>query len=160
GVARQLALAPIAARPHRVGHVAALELDPHARAGLGQESKADIGARIGHAGHAPAGFAVAEHRRHLGLDTQRVRVDCRHGAAILAVEPVAHAVEKLGHQGLVDDRHGSPPSRPPPPVGAGPTALRTSTKRILCASAVKLWRTLQTKYLPEFRLPAPSICTT
>src|SRR5262249_11852956 len=102
---------------------------------------------------------AAEHGRHLGLDAQRVGIDVGDCAAIFPVEPVAHPVDEIHHELLVDLGHGSPPRSPPPPAGGGPTALRTSTTRILCASCVKVWRTLQTKYLPEFRLPAPSICT-
>ena len=43
------------------------------------------------------------------------------------------------------------------PGDAGaPTALRSMTKSMVCFSSVMWWRTLQTKYLPEWSEPAAS----
>src|SRR5271166_68718 len=144
------AIEPEATGPYRQGDVAAFELDPHAAADFGEKCHAYFLARVRDAGHAPAGRAAPEHLLHLGLDSQGRRIDIGDDAAVLAEEAVAQALVNVEDRLLVHV-HGSPPKMPPP-VDAGPTALRASTKRILCASCVIVWRTLHTRYSPECTL--------
>src|SRR5689334_2685299 len=158
-VAGQLAAAPVTAHPDRIGNVASLEFDPHARAGFGQECDAHVLSRVRHARHTPSGLLIAENRRHLRLDPQRGGIDAGAGTAILSVEAIPDPLEHFHHDLFVEAAHQSPPGRPPPD-GCGPTALRTRTKLILCALRSIVCRTLHTKYLPEFKLPAPLIWTT
>src|SRR5262249_16639214 len=128
------ALEPEAAGPDRKRHVAAFELDPNPAPDFGQKGHADVLARVRNAGHAPATGDLAEHLLHLSLDSERWRIDICNDPAIFAVEAIAQALMDIKDRLLVHV-HGSPP-RMPPPVEAGPTALRASTKRILCASCV------------------------
>src|SRR5439155_8348532 len=134
GVGRHLADEPVASGPDRIRDVTALEFDPDAGARLGQERDADAVAGVGYARRRPPRRRRAEHGGHLRLHAERRGVDARHGPAVLAVGPPPHAVEQLEDGLLVDRVHDGP----------GPTALRTSTKRIVWASVVMRWRTLQT----------------
>src|SRR5262249_9272520 len=95
--------------------------------------------------------------RHLCFDSADLTgIDVGDRAAVLAVVAVAQPVEDLDERRIV--HRPSPPSGPPP-VAAGPTALRTRTKCILCASIPIEWRTLHTKYFPDANVPAPATAT-
>ena len=103
---------------------------PDAVAVLGQEHEGVTWAGEGDGRQRPGRNLIVIYRGHLAGDAAHVLVvvDALNRAAVLAMKAMEYPLGKFGQQIRVQVHGRAPGMLKPPPVGAGPTALRTSVK--------------------------------